>query len=163
MARGNRMHRHGADEDTQVLDGRAQEGLFADRDMYGAQTWPGGIQPHAGTGWSQDRTRVSAMAAVGLIASVVGLCAAVTGLLAPEGAAVAVIGFLAAIGGLVASTRPAVIGRGLAALGALIALAAVLLAVLAMTGRYPWLNSRTDEISRWHTWLVHHWAWLGRW
>jgi hypothetical protein len=42
-------------------------------------------------------------------------------------------------------------------------LVAVALAVIAMTGRFAWPYSRTDEISRWHTWLVAHWSWLGRW
>jgi hypothetical protein len=42
-------------------------------------------------------------------------------------------------------------------------LAAVALVVLAMTGDFSWPNSKTDQISRWHTWLVAHWSWLGRW
>jgi hypothetical protein len=94
---------------------------------------------------------------------VTGGCAALTGRLAPEGAVLGALGFLISIGGLVASRRPAVAGRGMAVLAIVIALAAVVLAVLAMSGRYSWPNSRTDEVTTVHTWLVAHWALLGRW
>jgi hypothetical protein len=94
---------------------------------------------------------------------VTGGCAALTGRLAPEGAVLGALGFLISIGGLVASRRPAVAGRGMAVLAIVIALAAVVVAVLAMSGRYSWPNSRTDEVTTVHTWLVAHWALLSRW
>ena len=59
-------------------------------------------------------------------------------------------------------TGPAVAGRGLAGLGVAIALAAVVVAVLTLSGRYSWLNSRTNEVSSMHAWLVAYWAWLDR-
>lgn len=164
MARGNILHRHRAAEDTQVLDSGDQERMVTDRDLYGVETWPGGIQPSVtAAGWGPESTHVSSWAGFGLIVGVVGLCAALTGPLAPEGAAVAVLGFLFAIGGLVESRRPGVNGRGVAGLAMFIAVAAVALALLAMSRRYAWPNSRTDEIARWHAWLVAHWTWLGRW
>lgn len=163
MARSNILRRQRSDEDTLVLDGSAQERVVTDRDTYGAGAWPGGIQPLEGIWWDPRPSRISVLATVGLMFSVAALCATMTGLLAQEGAALGVVGFLLAVSGLVASRRPSVSGRGVAGLGALLALAAVLLAVIAMTRRYPWLDSRTDEISRWHTWLVGHWTWLGRW
>ncbi len=110
-------------------------------------------------GW----VRVSAWATLGLIVSIVGLCATLTGLLAPEGFALGVIGFLISIAGLVGASRPGVTGHSLALLGLLFGAAAVVLAVLAMTGSFSWLNSSTNEITRWHNWLVAHWSWLGRW
>ncbi len=107
--------------------------------------------------------RVSVWAVLSLVIGLVGLCAALTGLLAPEGFALGVIGVIASIIGMVAARRPAVTGRGVAVLGLLAGVAAVVLAVLAMTGRFGWLNSRTDEIAPWHGGLVAHWSWLGHW
>jgi hypothetical protein len=110
-------------------------------------------------GW----VRVSAWATLGLIVSIVGLCATLTGLLAPEGFALGIIGFLISIAGLIGASRPGVTGHSLALLGVIFGGAAVVLAVLAMTGSFSWPNSSTNEITRWHTWLVAHWSWLGRW
>jgi hypothetical protein len=110
-------------------------------------------------GW----VRVSAWATLGLIVSIVGLCATLTGLLAPEGFALGIIGFLISVAGLVGASRPGVTGHSLAMLGVIFSAAAVVLAVLAMTGSFSWPNSGTDEIARWHSWLVAHWSWLGRW
>jgi hypothetical protein len=56
-----------------------------------------------------------------------------------------------------------VTGRGVAVFGLLIGLAAVGLAMAAMSGRFGWPNSRTDEVAHWRSWLVAHWSWLGRW
>jgi hypothetical protein len=156
--------RHRGPEDTQVLEGGGQERMLTDRDLYGVDTWPGGIEPSAiPAGWGPERTNVSSWSGFGLILSVIGLCATLTGLLAAEGAAVAALGFLIAIGGLVDSRRPGVNGRGVAGLAMFIAITAVALAVLALSGRYSWPNSRTNEITAAHAWLVGHWARLGRW
>jgi hypothetical protein len=127
--------------------------------------WPGDREPTTQNlgGDRVTRVRVSAWATLGLILGVVALCGTVTGLLAPEGFAVGVLGIVASIGGFIAAGRRPVAGRGIAVLGTLFGLAAVVLAVLAMTGTFSWPNSSTDQVSRWHTWLVAHWAWLGHW
>ena len=67
----------------------------------------------------------------------------------PRGFRAGAVGFLISIGGLVAAGRPGVTGRGLAVLGLVCGLAAVWLAVAAMSGRFSWPNSRTDEITQW--------------
>ncbi len=114
---------------------------------------------YVGRGW----VRVSVWATVGLILSLVGLCATFTGSLAPEGFVLGAVGFLISIGGLVAAGRPGATGRGLAVLGLILGLAAAALALAAMSGRFSWPNSKTDEVAHWHAWLVAHWSWLGRW
>jgi hypothetical protein len=108
--------------------------------------------------WRPASAAVSTWAVLGLIVSVVGVCATLTGLLAPEGAAVGLLGLLISIGGLVAAGRPGVNGRGVAGIAVLIALGALTLAGLAATGRYSWLNSSTNEITTWHSWLASHWT-----
>lgn len=127
--------------------------------------WPGGLQPTSEVAAADTavRARVSAAATLGLIISVVGLCAVLTGLLLPEGFAIGVIGVLLSIGGFAAAGRPAVAGRGVAVVGIMFGLAAVILAALAVTGVFAWPDSSTDQVGRWHDWLVGHWAWLGRW
>lgn len=149
-----------AGEDPRTVEDPPTERVVRDR----AEEWPGAIQPvpdtvYVGRGW----VRVSVWATVGLIVSLVGLCATLTGPLAPEGFALGAVGFLISVGGLVAAGRPGVSGRGLAVLGLVCGLAAVGLAVAAMSGRFSWPNSRTDEIAHWRAWLVAHWSWLGRW
>lgn len=109
------------------------------------------------------RVRVSGLALFGLTFSVVGLCAALTGILAPEGFALGALGLLGCLAGLVATRRPERNGRGVAGFGMLIGAGAMALAVLALSARYRWPNSHTDEVHVWHTWLVAHWAWLRRW
>lgn len=148
--------------DGRVLDESGRERLVSDRDAQVWGTWPGDFDP-AWSGEGPGPARVSRWSGLGLILGVVSVCAALTGLLAPEAAAVGVLGLLISVGGLIAASRPALTGRGLAGLGGILALVAIGLAVLAMSGRYPWPNSRVDEVSRWHTWLVDRWAWLGRW
>lgn len=68
-----------------------------------------------------------------------------------------VLGLLACLAGLIATRRPRITGRGVAVLGILIAAAATALAVLALSGRYRWPNSTTDQIHVWHAWLAAHW------
>ncbi len=165
MARQNTVHRHPTTWDSQTPYDSAQERFVSDREWEMSGTWPGGFEPTVAV-WPEEESgaaRVSWSGSVGLILGVVGVCAALTGLLAPEGAAVGVLGLLISIGGVVAARRPAVAGRGVAAFGGFLALVAVAQAVTAISGRYSWPNSRTDEISRWHTWLVGQWTWLARW
>lgn len=164
MVRRETSYRPSGIEDTQILVGNGPEYTVGDGDLYGADAWPGGIVPSDGTiEWGSRSARVSAWAGLGLIVSVVGLCATLTGLFAPEGAAVGVLGLLISIRGMFASGRPGMTGRGVSGVAALIALATVALAVLAIRGRLSWLDSRTDEVTTWHAWLVDHWSWLGRW
>jgi hypothetical protein len=110
-----------------------------------------------------ERSRVSTQAVLGLVVGVVGLCAAFTGLLAPEGFVLGVIGTLLSAVGLAHAGRPGGTGRGTAALGALLGLAAATLALMAMSGRYSWIDAGTDHVAGLHRWLASHWSWLGHW
>jgi|tagenome__1003787_1003787.scaffolds.fasta_scaffold20078625_2 hypothetical protein len=109
------------------------------------------------------RVHVSGLALFGLIFGVVGLCATLTGLLAPQGFLLGALGLLAGFAGLVATRHPEINGRGVAGLGMLIGATAMALAVLALSGRYQWPNSHSDQIHVWHAWLVTHWSTLRRW
>jgi hypothetical protein len=106
---------------------------------------------------------VSTAATAGMIISVVGLCATLTGLLAPEGFALGVLGVLVSLAGMRGASRPGVTGHSLATIGVLAGLAAAVIAAVAMTGDFTWPNSKTNEITRAHDWLVDHWSWLDRW
>jgi hypothetical protein len=108
------------------------------------------------------RHRVSLMATLGFTTSLVALCAALTGLLAPAGFTIGALGVLFSITGMVAASRPHLTGHSIAILGVLAGLAAVVLSAVAMTGRYAWPNSGTDEVARLHEWLVDRWPWLDR-
>ena len=124
--------------------------------------WPGGFEPlHPGE--IATPARLSVSAALGALVSVVGLGAAVLGLLAPVGFAAGIVGIVISLVGFRASAPAHVAGRGLAACGALFGIAAVVVATLAMTGRFTWPNSAVDQTARWHTWLVTRLPWLGRW
>lgn len=107
--------------------------------------------------------RGSALALLGLIISVFALAATLTGLLAPEGLVLGLIGALLSIAASIRAGRRGMNGRGTAAIGGLIGLGSAALAVLAMTGRYSWLDSATDQVAAVHAWLVDQWSWLGRW
>ena len=108
------------------------------------------------------RHRVSLTATLGLATSIIALCATLTGLLAAAGFTLGVLGVLFSIGGMIAASRPQLTGHSLAILGILVGLAAIVLSALAMTGRYAWPNSNTDEVARLHQWLVEQWPWLER-
>lgn len=108
------------------------------------------------------RPRVSLTATLGLATSIIALCATLTGLLAAAGFTVGVLGVLFSIGGMIAASRPQLTGHSLAILGILVGLAAIVLSALAMTGRYAWPNSDTDEVARLHQWLVDRWPWFER-
>jgi hypothetical protein len=169
MARHGLLHRRGAAgdtiEDTQDLAPSRGEHMSSDNDWTLTDAWPGGIWPaiDASALNLRGRVRVSAWAVLGLILSLVGLCATLTGLLAPEGLALGVTGLLASFVGLVRASRPGFTGHSVALLGMFGGLAVTSLAVAAMTGDLGWLNSRTDEISDLHAWLVAHVSWRGRW
>jgi hypothetical protein len=108
------------------------------------------------------RPRVSLTATLGLTTSLIALCATLTGLLAPAGFVIGVLGVLFSIAGMIVASRPQLTGHSLAILGVLVGLAAIVLSALAMTGRYAWPNSNTDEVARLHQWLVDRWPWLDR-
>jgi hypothetical protein len=152
-------------QDTEPAVDPGTERVVDNGDPTGAADEPGGTEPagqpvtYPGRGW----IRVSTWATLGLILSLVGLCATLTGPLAPEGFVLAVLGVLACLGGIVAGRRPGVVGRGVAGLGLILGLVGIGLAIAALSGRFSWPNSRTDEVAHWHAWLVAHWSWLGRW
>lgn len=109
------------------------------------------------------RARGSLLTTIGLIVSVVGLCGVLTGLLAPEGLIVGLVGAVLSLGGLAAARREGVTGSGAATFGIVVGVAAAVLAILAMTGKFSWPNSRTNQVQVWHDWLVAHWSTLRRW
>src|SRR5262249_20702826 len=148
--------RHMVTDDEPVV---ADDGHGVTRGWRDVDTTGDVVPPEARPGW----VRVSGLATVGLIISVAALGATLTGLLAPEGLVLGAIGGLVSLGGLAGASRPGVTGHSLAILGLLAGLAAVVLALLAMTGDFSWPNSRVDDGSRLHHWLVAHWSWLGRW
>ncbi len=109
------------------------------------------------------RARGSLLTTVGLVVSVASLCGVLTGLLAPEGLVVGLVGAVLSLGGLAAARREGVTGSGAATFGLVVGVAAAVLAILAMTGKFSWPNSRTNEVQVWHDWLVAHWSTLKRW
>lgn len=106
---------------------------------------------------------VSGMATLSLILGVAALAATLTGLLAAEGVALGVIGGAVAAGGLVGASRRGVTGHSLAFLGLVTSLGAILLGILAIGGELSWLDSKTDEVTRVHNWLIAQLPWLKRW
>jgi hypothetical protein len=106
---------------------------------------------------------VSAMATLSLIVGVVAVMAALTGLMAAEAIVLGVIGGAIAAGGLVGASRRGVTGHSLALLGLVTSLGAILLGVLAIGGELSWLDSKTDEVSRLHSWLLNQLPWLKNW
>ncbi|OLE21323.1 MAG: hypothetical protein AUG44_27870 [Actinobacteria bacterium 13_1_20CM_3_71_11] len=107
--------------------------------------------------------RVSAFATLGLIVGLVALAATLTGLLAPVGVALGVVGGAISAGGLVGASRRGVTGHSVALLGLLASIAAIALGVLAIAGYLPWLDSRTDEVSRLRDWLDARLPWMKHW
>jgi hypothetical protein len=113
-----------------------------------------------------DRARwahVSPMATLSLIVGVVAVVAALTGLMAAEAIVLGVIGGAIAAGGLVSASRRGVTGHSLALLGLIASLGAILLGVLAIGGELSWLDSKTDEVGRLHSWLLTQLPWLKNW
>jgi len=111
----------------------------------------------------QRWAHVSALATLGLIVGLVSLCATLTGLLAPIGVALGVIGGAISAGGLVGASRRGVTGHSIALLGMLASIAAIVLGVLAMGGYLPWLDSRTDEVTRLRGWFDAHLTFMRHW
>jgi hypothetical protein len=173
VARLGLLHRRRAAtsdvEDTQDLADTRNERIVSDYDRTLTDTWPGRADTWPGRTWpavepAEHRwVRVGAWAILGLIVSVVAVCVTMTGLLAPEGLVLGVIGVLVSIRGIVGASRPGITGHSLAILGVLAGIAAAGLGWAAMTGHLSWLSSRTDEVARWHTWLVAHFPWLDHW
>jgi hypothetical protein len=111
----------------------------------------------------QRWAHVSAMATLSLIVGVVAVMAALTGLMADEAIVLGVIGGAIAAGGLVGASRRGVTGHSLALIGLVASLGAILLGVLAIGGDLSWLNSKTDEVGRLHSWLLNELPWLKNW
>ncbi len=151
--------------DTTVTDREAERQAIADRQGVPDPDAPVVTTPDTRPVVAPRRVRArgSLLTTVGLIVSVVGLCGVLTGLLAPEGLVVGLVGVVLSLGGLSAARHETVTGSGAAVFGALVGIAAAVLAILAMTGRFSWPNSRTNEVQVWHDWLVAHWSTLNRW
>jgi hypothetical protein len=103
------------------------------------------------------------MATLSLIVGVVAVMAALTGLMAAEAIVLGVIGGAIAAGGLVGASRRGVTGHSLALIGLVASLGAILLGVLAIGGDLSWLDSKTDEVGRLHSWLLNQLPWLKNW
>jgi hypothetical protein len=121
--------------------------------------YPAELEPQT---QAPQRIRVSVWATLGLVVSVVGLCAVLTGLLVPVGFGLGAVGTLLSLAGVADTARPYVNGLGVALLGLLFGVGALALAMLVSAGEVRWLAAGTDEVARWHTWLVAHWPWLHR-
>ncbi|GAA5196608.1 hypothetical protein GCM10023322_65940 [Rugosimonospora acidiphila] len=123
-------------------------------------------EPASDTTVEVERPRwahVSAMATLSLIIGVVAVAAALTGLMAAEAIVLGVIGGAIAAGGLVGASRRGVTGHSLALLGLIASLGAILLGVLAIGSDLSWLDSKTDEVGRLHSWLLTQLPWLKHW
>jgi hypothetical protein len=105
----------------------------------------------------------STFATIGLIVGVVALFTTFTGLLAPVGVVLGVVGGAFAAGGMVSASRRGVTGHSLAFLGLVCSLGAIVLGIMAIAGYLPWLDSKTDEVSRARDWLNGQVPWLKRW
>jgi len=106
---------------------------------------------------------VSGLATLGLIVGLLAVAATLTGLLAPVGVAAGVVGGAISAGGLVGASRRGVTGHSVALLGLLLSIAAIVLGVLAIGGYLPWLDSRTDEVTKARDWLNAHLSFMRNW
>jgi hypothetical protein len=124
-----------------------------------AEQWMGASPTVADAG---PRAHGNALSAFGLIVGVVAVCAALTGLLAPEGLILGVVAAMLSFAAMTRAGRRGASGRGTAAVAGLFGIAAAALAAMAMSGRYPWLDT-SDQVAKAHAWLVEQWPWRGRW
>jgi hypothetical protein len=148
-------------------------GVTEPADTHNADPWPSGALTSANPPVTEPLTereslaahptRVSAMAALSLIAGTLAVTATLTGLLAPLGLAAGVLAVLFGIFARHAVRRSTVNGRGLVSFGLLFGLVAIALSALAMSHSVSWLSNRTDEIAVLHNWLNDHIHWLRRW
>ena len=99
------------------------------------------------------RPRASMLATLSLILGVVGVLFVLTGTLAGYGIGVGAVGALLAVGGLAATRRRHVAGKSDSLLGLVLGLGAVVLGVLALTGRFDWPNTDGDSVQRFREWL----------
>ena len=163
-------HPRVADRDQEPVVDRDRDGVD-DRDEPPART----VTPAVDTVEDRDTTRdtvtpvrvpparASLFATLGLFVGTVGAAATATGRLAPVGLVLGVVGLIFALFGFFAGARPRVAGRGLGLLGLLLSAAAVVFAILAMTHRFPWLDSSVDEVAKMREFLDTHFSWMSSW
>lgn len=101
-------------------------------------------------------SRTSSAAILGLMVGMLALLSTLTGLLAPVGVVLGVVGGAFAAAGLAGARKKGMTGHGPAILGLLFSLIAVALGVLAIGGQLSWLDNKTDEVARLHSWLNAH-------
>ncbi|MEV4772274.1 thrombospondin [Micromonospora humida] len=99
------------------------------------------------------KPRTSLLATLGLIVSVVGAAFVLTGTLAGYGIALGALGAVCSVLGLIATRRRHVAGTTDALVGILVGLTAVVLGVLAFTGRFDWPTTDGDWVARFREWL----------
>jgi hypothetical protein len=171
-------NRTAADEDTRTVDSRttapaapaADEPVtrapVAERPVADKPVVAEPVADRPVTAPVQERPRwvhSSAFATLGLVIGLVALFTTLTGLLAPVGVVLGVVGGALAAGGLVSASRRGVTGHSLAFLGLACSLGAIVLGIMAIAGYLPWLDSKTDEVSRARNWLNIQIPWLKRW
>ncbi|WP_406041306.1 DMT family transporter [Micromonospora sp. NBC_00898] len=106
------------------------------------------------------RPRASLLATLGLIVSVVGALFVLTGTLAGYGVGLGAVGAVLAVLGLIATRRRHVAGKLDALIGITVGLAAVVLGVVALTGRFDWPTTDGDWVGRFREWLDSQFAGL---
>lgn len=106
------------------------------------------------------RPRASLLATLGLIVSVAGALFVLTGTLAGYGVGLGAVGAVLAVLGLIATRRRHVAGKLDALIGITVGLAAVVLGVVALTGRFDWPTTDGDWVGRFREWLDSQFAGL---
>jgi hypothetical protein len=99
------------------------------------------------------RPRASMLATLSLVFGVAGALFVLTGTLAGYGIGLGAVALLLAVGGMSATGRRHVAGRTDALFGLLLGLGAVIVGVLAMTGKFGWPSTDGDVVQRFREWL----------
>jgi len=106
------------------------------------------------------RPRASMFATLALVVGVLAMVAVATGELAGPGIGLGVLAALLSFVGISATGRRHVAGRADAILGLLLGLVAIVVGVLCLTGKLPWLTPTTNLLSNLHDWLQAHASWM---
>jgi hypothetical protein len=133
-----------SDDDSEVTDRRLVDDA---RDGHPAD------QPEPAAVAAGPRPRASLLATLGLI---VGVCSALfvlTGTLAGYAIGLGVVAVLLCVFGMAATRRRHIAGKSDALIGLLLGIGAVVVGILAMTGRFDWPTTDGDQVLRLREWL----------
>jgi hypothetical protein len=125
-------------------------------------TEPFAMDHSVAIGVSHARPRSSALATLALLVGVLGAVAVATGELAGPGAGLGLVAALLAFGGIAATGSRRVVGKADSVLGLVLGLASLVFGVIALSGRFGWLNTHTNLIADLHQWLQLHASWTLR-